>query len=94
MGKTYIVLYSTLIIDEVYEEGDTFEFPSGTDRNFIERLETIGAIKELKEEDDSVFESDPDGNLGNDAGNDGQKEGKPSKGGKGKNKDKDKDAQK
>lgn len=52
MGKTYIVLYSTLIIDEIYEEGDTFEFPSGTDRNFIERLETIGAIKELKEDDE------------------------------------------
>lgn len=50
----FIVLYSTLIIDEVYKEGDTFEFPIGTDRNFIQRLETIWAIKELKEEGSDI----------------------------------------
>lgn len=75
----FIVLYSTLIIDEVYEEGDTLEFPSGTDRNFIERLKTIGAIKELKEEDE----------LKNDTSDDKQKKDKPHKEGKGKNKSKD-----
>mgnify|MGYP007083752868 CR=1 FL=1 len=40
----YIVLYTTLIGVDFCEEGDIIELPDGTDRNFIARMQTIGAI--------------------------------------------------
>lgn len=40
----YIVLYATLIGVDFCEEGDIIELPDGTDRNFIARMQTIGAI--------------------------------------------------
>lgn len=44
----YIVLYATLIGVDFCEEGDIIELPDGTDRNFIERMQTIGAIAPYK----------------------------------------------
>lgn len=44
----YIVLYATLIGVDFCEEGDIIELPDGTDRNFIARLQTIGAIAPYK----------------------------------------------
>ena len=40
----YIVLYATLIGVDFWEEGDIIDLPNGTDRNFIARMQTIGAI--------------------------------------------------
>ena len=40
----YIVLYATLIGVDFCEEGDIIDLPNGTDRNFIARMQTIGAI--------------------------------------------------
>ena len=40
----YIVLYATLIGVDFCEEGDIIDLPDGTDRNFIARMQTIGAI--------------------------------------------------
>ena len=40
----YIVLYATLIGVDFCEEGDIIELPDGTDRNFVARMQTIGAI--------------------------------------------------
>lgn len=39
----YIVLYATLIGVDFCETGDVIELPDGTDRNFIARMQTIGA---------------------------------------------------
>lgn len=44
----YIVLYATLIGVDFCEEGDIIELPDGTDRNFIARMQTIGAIAPYK----------------------------------------------
>ena len=40
----YIVLYATLIGVDFCEEGDIIDLPDGTDRKFIARMQTIGAI--------------------------------------------------
>lgn len=59
----YIVLYATLIGVDFCEEGDIIELPDGTDRNFIARMQTIGAIapydgkEEKKSTDDSEKEA-------------------------------------
>ena len=64
----YIVLYATLIGVDFCEEGDIIELPDGTDRNFIARMQTIGAIapydgKEEKKDDKKPPEGDKDANA-------------------------------
>lgn len=50
----YIVLYATLIGVDFCEEGDIIELPDGTDRNFIARMQTIGAIAPYEGKNDAA----------------------------------------
>ena len=50
----YIVLYATLIGVDFCEEGDIIELPDGTDRNFIARMQTIGAIAHYDDKNDAA----------------------------------------
>lgn len=50
----FIVLYATLIGVDFCEEGDIIELPDGTDRNFIARMQTIGAIAPYDDKNDIV----------------------------------------
>jgi len=89
----YIVLYATLIGVDFCEEGDIIELPDGTDRNFIARMQTIGAIapykgkKAVTATNDKVKDEDGDKTK-----KDGEKEDK--KIASQSDKEKDKDAKK
>ena len=50
----YIVLYATLIGVDFCEEGDIIDLPDGTDRNFIARMQTIGAIAPYEGKNDAA----------------------------------------
>ena len=50
----YIVLYATLIGVDFCEAGDVIELPDGTDRNFIARMQTIGAIAPYSGKNDAT----------------------------------------
>ena len=84
----YIVLYATLIGVDFCEEGDIIELPEGTDRNFIARMQTIGAIapykgkKTVTANNDKVKDEDGDKTK-----KDGEKEDKKSASQSGKSKD-------
>lgn len=50
----FIVLYATLIGVDFCNEGDIIELPEGTDRNFIARMQTIGAIAPYEGKNDAA----------------------------------------
>lgn len=75
----FIVLYATLIGVDFCNEGDIIELPEGTDRNFIARMQTIGAIapyngkkavtaKNDKNKDEDGDKSKKDGDKDKDKG--------------------------
>lgn len=45
------VLYNTKIGDKYQKAGDIIDLPDGTDRNFIQRMQTIGALQAISEEE-------------------------------------------
>ena len=45
------VLYNTKIGDKYQKAGDIIDLPDGTDRNFLQRMQTIGALQAISEED-------------------------------------------
>ena len=56
----YIVLYATLIGVDFCEAGDVIELPDGTDRNFIARMQTIGAIAPYSGKNDATTSNKSD----------------------------------
>jgi len=56
----YIVLYATLIGVDFCEEGDIIELPDGTDRNFVARMQTIGAIAPYNGKNDAATSNKDD----------------------------------
>lgn len=45
---TFKILYSQLIAGKYYAKGSVIDFNEQTDRNYIARLETIGAIEKIQ----------------------------------------------
>ena len=45
------VLYNTKIGDKYQKAGDIIDLPDGTDRNFIQRMQTIKALQAISEEE-------------------------------------------
>ena len=72
----YIVLYATLIGVDFCEEGDIIELPDGTDRNFIARMQTIGAIAPYDDKNDAATSKKDDKKSSADKGKDTKKDDK------------------
>ena len=45
------VLYNTKIGDKYQKAGDIIDLPDGTDRNFLQRMQIIGALQAISEEE-------------------------------------------
>lgn len=45
------VLYNTKIGDKYQKAGEVIDLPDGTDRNFLQRMQTIGALQLIGEEE-------------------------------------------
>ena len=45
------VVYNTKIGDKYQKAGEVIDLPDGTDRNFLQRMQTIGALQAISEED-------------------------------------------